>query len=146
MKHMTDKELVSKQHIESLTKADWQPLFDLIPEMENTESFGTWKGGDTDENGAINLMYPWEGPIVHTFLELVYKMGIIVNFDWGAWDEGREMANTEHFDFDTVDVFTKCKIITAIARNDRFCSGALLDAFESGIILVLLKSIRRQVG
>jgi hypothetical protein len=143
---MTEHELASKKHIESLTKADWQPLFDLIPEMERAESFGTWEGGGTDENGVINLPYPLEDAVVHSFLELVYKMGIIVSFNWGAWDEGREMANTENFDFDTVDVFTKCKIITAIARNDRFCVGALLDAFESGIILVLLKSIQRQVG
>jgi hypothetical protein len=143
---MTDHELASKQHIESLTKADWQPLFDLIPEMEKTESFGTWEGGGTDENSAIHLLYAVAEPVIGAFRELIYKMGIVVSFDWAAWDEGREMANTEHFDFDTVDVFTKCKLITAIARSDRFCEGALLDAFESGVILVLLKSIQRQVG
>ncbi len=56
------------------------------------------------------------------------------------------MANDKNFDFDSVDIPTKCKLITAIVRNDRFCEGALVSAFESGLILKILKSIKRQLG
>jgi hypothetical protein len=35
------------------------------------------------------------------------------------------MADDENFDFDTVDISVKCKLITAIMCNDRFCEGAL---------------------
>jgi hypothetical protein len=56
------------------------------------------------------------------------------------------MAGDENFDFDTVDLLTKCKLITAIVRNDRFCEGALVSAFNSGLILRILKSIKKDVS
>ena len=49
------------------------------------------------------------------------------------------------FDFDTVDILTICQLFTAIVRSDRFCEGALDSAFESGIVLKLLKSLQKQL-
>jgi len=56
------------------------------------------------------------------------------------------MASDESFDFDTVDLETKCKLITAVVRNDRFCEGTLLSAFKSGFVLKILKSIEKEVS
>jgi hypothetical protein len=56
------------------------------------------------------------------------------------------MVSDENFDYDSIDIPTKCKIITAIVRNDRFCSGRLIEAFESGMMLRVLKSIKRELG
>ena len=56
------------------------------------------------------------------------------------------MARDENFDFDSTDLITKCKLITAIVRNDRFCEGALVAAFESGLILKILKSMEKEVS
>jgi len=84
-------------------------------------------------------------PIVSQFVEIVYSLPIIISFDWGAWEKGRKIASDENFDFDTLDVPTKCKLITVIVRNDRFCECALVSAFESGMILKILKSIEKQV-
>jgi hypothetical protein len=42
-------------------------------------------------------------------------------------------------------VLTKCKLITAIVRNDRFCDGALIQAFECGLMLRIIKTIKKQV-
>lgn len=56
------------------------------------------------------------------------------------------MAGDESFDFDSADLIKKCKLITAIVRNDRFCEGALVSAFESGLILKILKSIEKTVN
>lgn len=55
------------------------------------------------------------------------------------------MARNEGFDFDTIDLPTTCKLITAIVRNDRFCEGALDSAFESGFMLRILKSMEKQI-
>ena len=85
-----------------------------------------------------------EGRVIDKFIDIVYNMPIIISFKWYEWDEGRKMGKSG-FDFDSVDIPTKCKLITAIVRNDRFCDGALVSAFESGIILKILKSIERQV-
>ena len=102
-------------------------------------------GGEKDDKGTIRLPYCIEAPIVSRFLEIVYSLPIMINFDWGAWEEGRKIASDENFDFDTLDISTKCKLITAIVRNDRFCEGALVSAFESGLILRILKSIEKQI-
>jgi hypothetical protein len=120
--------------IEGLTRQDWQPLLDMIPEIESTSEFREWSG-----------MYSYPAPIVDHFLKVVYAIPIIVDFDWASWDEGREKGRDPEFDFDSVDLLTKCKLITAIVRNDRFCEGALASAFESGLILKVLKSIQKTV-
>ena len=76
-------------------------------------------------------------------MHIVYRLPIIIGFDWGAWEAGK--TSYDDFDLDTLDLPAKCKLITAIVRNDRFCEGALVSAFESGLILRILKSIEKQI-
>lgn len=135
-----------KDKIEGLTRQDWSPLLALIPKIENTSKFGEWSGGDADEEGVIQFPYCKPLPIVSQFLKVVYAIPIIMDFDWGSWDVGRKMASDDNFNFDSTDLHTKCKLITAIVRNDRFCEGALVSAFESGLILKILKSIEKTVN
>jgi len=59
---------------------------------------------------------------------------------------GRNIARDNNIDFDTIDLLNKCKLITAIVRNNRFCEGALVSAFESGLILKILKSIEKEIS
>ncbi|HOT90863.1 MAG TPA: DUF6508 domain-containing protein [Anaerolineae bacterium] len=134
-----------RARINDLTQEDWQPLLALIPEIENTSKFGEWKGGKKDPDGSITMPWCETAPIVQKFLDAVYFIPVIISFDWGSWEEGRRIASNVDFDFDTLDIVTKCKLITAIVRNDRFCEGALVSAFESGLILKILKSIEKEV-
>ena len=130
--------------LNSYSENEWKPLLGLIPEIEGTKNYGEMAGGVT-ENGITTLPYSDHGEVVLRFLKAVYDIPIIINFDWGSWDEGRKIASDEGFDFDTIDIPTKCKLITAFVRNDRFCDGALLEVFHSGLILKILKSIRKQL-
>ena len=92
-------------------------------------------------------MNPYEEhPIVQQFRDVVYSIPIMIDFNWGTWDEGRAIVSDDNFDYDTIDIPTKCKIITAIVRNDRFCSGRLIEAFESGMMMKVLKSIQSELG
>jgi hypothetical protein len=75
-------------------------------------------GGEKDDKGILQIPYYIEAPIVSKFLEIVYSLPIIIGFNWWAWDEGREIASDENFDFDKLDIPTKCKLITAVVRND----------------------------
>ena len=133
--------------INSYTGQDWKPLLDLIPKIEAVEKFG-------DDSEAMKLleqgifsMYPYvEHEILEEFRDVIYSIPIVIDFNWGAWDEGREMVSDNNFNYDSIDIPTKCQIITAIVRNDRFCSGRLVDAFETGMMLKVLKSIQRQLG
>jgi hypothetical protein len=134
-----------RQKILSYTRKDWQPLLNLIPEIEEALSFGEKGGGKRDEDGVMQLPFVIPAYVVTQFVDIVYEMPLMVSFDWPSWDEGREMLHDPGFDFDSIDIPTKCKLITAIIRNDRFADGALVRAFESGLILEILKSIQRQL-
>lgn len=131
--------------INAYTVRDWQPLFALINKIETTSSFGEWPEL-VEKDGIAQLTQCQPAPIVSEFLGTVYSIPIAICFDWGDWDEGRKIASDHNFDFDTIDLVAKCKLITAIVRNDRFCEGALVSAFESGLILKILKSIEKTVN
>ena len=139
--HLTEDNYIEK--INLYTESDWKPIFDLIPSIENTEVFGKWAGGEKNKDRVFSMPYMDLNETVGEFLKLVYNIPIIISYDWGSWDEGRRIAGDAYFDFDTIDIPVKCKIITAIVRNDRYCEGALVSAFESGLILKILKSVER---
>ena len=140
------KETDYREKINSYTEQDWKPLLDLIPEIEKVDKFG-------DDTEAMRLldkgilsMYPYvEHKIVEKFRQAFIYISIMIDFNWSEWDEGREMVSDEDFDYDSIDIPTKCKIISAILRNDHFCSGRLVDAFETGMMMKVLKSIRKQL-
>ncbi len=123
----------------------WKPLLDLIPIIEQTQTFGTEAGGEINADGTITMSYFVKEPVVSKFFDLVYSIPLIINFDWGTWYNKRKSLEKNDFDFDTIDIPTKCQLLTVIVRSDRFCEGALVDAFESGIILKILKSIKKQL-
>jgi len=134
-----------KEQIHAFTQQDWQPLIELIPKVESTLKLGEWASAEKNEEETIQFPDCIEETIVSQFLDIVYRLPIIISFDWGAWEEGREIASNDDFDHDTLDLPTKCKLITAIVRNNRFCDGVLVSAFESGLILRILKSIEKQI-
>ena len=134
-----------REIIESYSEQDWKPLFDLIPEIEKTSNFGEIVEGERGTTGIIQMPYYKESSIITLFLKIAYELPFIISFDWGSWDEGRNIAQNEDFDFDTIDIPTKCKLITAIVRNDRFCEGTLISAFNSGLILKIIRSIRNSI-
>lgn len=141
--------LTEKNHIaviNSYSKQHWQPLLDLIPEIENTTVFEEVHFKHNAEEDIIELISVTRAGIVDHFHKLVYEIPIIIEFSWSSWTEGRNILANENFDFDTIDIPVKCKLITAIVRNNRFCDGALASAFESGKILKILKSIRNQIS
>ena len=134
-----------KEKTDSMSHEDWKPLLDLIPVIEETETFTEPRAVSYTDDDILLYKPPKEAPVIYTFLEVVYQIPIIIDFGWAQWDEGRELADNPDTDYDSIDIPTKCKLITAFVRNDRFCDGALASRFEDGTILRILKSIRNQV-
>ncbi len=132
--------------IQSYPKTKWQPLLDLISGIESQTKFGEIAGGNNDENNIMQMPYWEESPLVLEFRKVISELPIIVNFDWSNWKEGRIMMTDKNFDFDSVSIPIKCKLITAIIRSDRFSEGALVASFGSGLILKILKSIQKQLN
>ena len=144
-------ELNEKNYIERinrLSNEDWEPLLRLIPEIEKITKFGKWQGGgegDGTTESPYTMPYHVEAPIVRKFVGIAYKIPIMVVFSWGNWSKLNTFLKDKSFNFDTIDIPTKCKIITAIIRADRFCDGATSGEFESGVVLRVLKSIKQQL-
>jgi hypothetical protein len=141
--------LKDKDHIEkinSMTRESWEPLLALIPTIEKTEKFqGDVQFIENDDEIIFNLCQTDEAEIVDKFRQAAYEIRIVIDFNWPAWKEGEEIVSNTNFDYDSIDIPTKCKIITAILRNDRFCEGVLASYFDSGLILKVLKSIQKQL-
>ena len=80
---------------------------------------------------------------ISDFVRLAYADGwMMLDFDWSAWEEGREMAGSPEriaeCDLDTIH-----KLITALVRNDRFCEGALASVWQHGSIKAILLRIKQ---
>jgi len=96
-------------------------------------SWGKTQGGETDENGVIEMPYWVSDPLIIEFVAFFYGNEFIVNFKWSEWDEGHDWyKNSDESKYDALDVPTTLKLLTAVIRNDRFSDGALVGAFESG--------------
>jgi len=130
------------QYLESLKPKDWQPLLDLISEIEKTQVFGEEKGGVEIKPGLYTLPYWDHVPVISKFIDLAYHLRIVIDFDWPNWDKGRELASPDNTELDSIDLLTACMLFTALIRNDRFCDGALVTSFESGLILRILNRIK----
>ncbi len=142
---MHNKETDFERKINSLKRSDFKPLLDLIPKIQATSCFGELKSDNKDKDGSICMPYYEENVVVDLFRSVAYDIPIIIPFDWGKWEKGREIINNPYFDSQTIDITTICRTITMIVRSDRFCEGALISAFKSGIILKLLVSIENQL-
>ncbi len=131
--------------INSLSKSHWQPLLDLIPEIKAKGNFSIAPKIEEDKNGVLIVPCFSAAAVVGKFHYTFEELGFMVSFDWGSWKEGREILEGKTFNFDSIDIPTKCKLISMIIRNDRFCDGYLVSTFESGLILKVLESIERQL-
>lgn len=131
--------------INAFTETNWKPLIDLIPTIEETSTFGEWEAGKRIGSNVSTMPYWNNSEIVNKFVKIAYDIPIVIDFDWMSWEEGAKMINDESFDFDVCDMPTKCQLITAMIRSDRFCDGALVGYFKSGQVLKILESIEEEI-
>ena len=131
------------KQLNSLSKDDWAKLFNLIPKIEEADNFGTLTGGNEIFPGTFE-MPSWEGTdIIREFVNIVNELKLEIDFDWMAWAEGKTMLDNKNQDFDCLDLLSLCKLLTRIIRAERFNDGYLVDNFENGNILKILKAIKR---
>lgn len=131
--------------INKISKDDWNELFKLIPEIENTTVFGELKVNEKTSEGVSIFPYMISSDIVSKFHDVVYKKNIEIVFDWGNWKKGQDILENELSDFSKLDLITLVKLITTIVRNDRFSTGYLVSKFEDGTILKIIKRIKNLV-
>jgi len=80
--------------------------------------------------------YAVYSPEAHRFMEAVSELRWVQPFDWPAWmdtDEARALERLEGLASATPEQLSR--VLTVLARQDRFVEGTLGSAFRSGYLL-----------
>ena len=130
-------------HINNLSHKDWQKLFSLIPKIQRTKKFVLGGGFTENKNDPGNFMITpiIEAKIVHEFQDVMIDLGLIIDFNWGSWNEGKEIADRGNYE--NIDTVTLLKLLTAFIRNNRFCDGVLASKFEDRTIENILIQLKK---
>ncbi len=138
-------------HLNAYTILDWKPLLDFIPIFESHRRLVMDANDDEEFLGEYGTFYyPVPSDVIFKFQRVVTLISIIVDFDWKGWTEGWDIILEDHhkidFDFDSIDIPTKCKIITAIVEYEKINKcGIIQELFKNGFIFLLLISLKRQL-
>ena len=128
-------------HLSKLKPEDWNKLFNLIPEMEATKKFGELIIDQKGKDGVFQFPYYVNDEVVDRFIDIAYKLGIVPDFDWMDWKEGKKFLNNPKHDFTKLDAITLCKLLTVIIRADRFNEGFLVQNFQNGVIPNIINAL-----
>ena len=103
---------------------------------------GLWSEDRSIKKGDEILYIPWTAPITYEAMKFLYDNNLIISFNWADWDDGRDFfKNKNQNKYDNLDKESVLKLLTAVARNDRFCDGAWAGLFESGDAHKLFKRL-----
>ncbi|MFL1462624.1 DUF6508 domain-containing protein [Roseococcus sp. DSY-14] len=81
-------------------------------------------------------------PVVEDLVQAAYADGwVMMNFDWVRWFETPEAAalRDDEAALARASRLRLAKLLTTVIRQDRFVEGALLAAFESGLMLRIIR-------
>lgn len=133
---MTDKESAQQaiDAFNNLSDEDTAKLKDLNTRIQNHKGkWGTRMGGEEIAEGTIEEPWVQSDPLIYEFMDFVYEKDLPIAFSWTEWDEGSELfASEDPTKYDNVDLETALKLIYVASRKERFASGTLAWAFESG--------------
>lgn len=126
-----------------MTEDGLRQLANFLQEFERPGfKAGEWAGGEEIEPNVLSMPFIDYGDVVSSFIDAAYLHGWIVNdFDWGEWSNSAE-AKRLHGDESAVadaTVEQLRRLLTLHIRQDRFSEGALLKAFESGLMLRIVR-------
>ena len=127
-----------------------QALAAFLPELRRPGfTAGEVQGGDESEPGVFRMPFVSYDRAVDSFVEAAYQHSwILRDFDWPAWAQSAE-AQSLRDDEAAIGVATAeqlARLLTVCIRQDRFVDGALLAAFQSGLILRIVERAAALAG
>jgi hypothetical protein len=103
-------------------------------------SAGTWRGGEEDADGVIHMPWFELSDDARAFVAELGRGGWVYAFDWRAWeDEARRLMEPDGLEH--ADVEDLRRLFTTLVRSDRFVEGQLAWAFESGLVVRILRRL-----
>ena len=127
---------------------DFRPLL-LAAMLEQLEapdvSFGDWRGGETEPDGSMQMPWFEYSPLADRYMRAVGGGGfILTDFDWMRWLEtpATQELREDPGRVESASLLELAQLLTAIHRGDRFMEGNIAGAFESGLIVRIVRRIR----
>ena len=134
-----------KSNEDLVTPIPWEGVRWVVEHLEEFELtdtvFGRWEGGETAPDGPFILPIWIPSDSMRDFIQGLYDRGLMMNFDWTAWEYGRDLAG----DFDRIarsNAQTCLKLLTAHVRSDRFVEGHLAAELKGGGITAILRRLK----
>ena len=121
-------------------------MYDLtieaINELKNIlEKINNFKGKWINIENS-DMFYADTHEYAYEAMSFLYKYKLIINFDWMSWKEGSEFFESDKPNkYDNLDRKLILKLLSAMARNDRFCTGAWGSIFIRGEAQILFKKL-----
>ncbi len=101
------------------------------------------------EDGVMQMPYVEYSETVSAFTEAAYAEGLVLHdLDWSTWAGSGEAVRLR----DDPSALARAtpdqlmRLLTACIRQDRFVDGAILDAFETGLIPRIIQRASDIVG
>lgn len=99
---------------------------------DHTGPWQEWTPASPEPDGVISLGYPTMAEPAKEAWDFLYEHGMIV-FDWPNWQAGSDLYDSLTPErVSTLDRETTLMLLSALAREERFCDGAWASMFESG--------------
>lgn len=130
---MEDAEPAYASRLAQLSDGDWLVLDEALRRVDSAASFGNWTDSIQQDDGSWLMPYATLSAECENFLRTLAGMGLHIPFDWTAWEHGRALAEVP-MRLDHATPAEAAMVIFGIWRSDRFVEGALLDAFENGLL------------
>lgn len=106
---------------------------------------GKWVAAKEVLPGVSTMPHYSMSDEANRMMKLLYELNLIVAFEWMEWEEGSALLSGD--DLEKLSGLPAHKIVgllTALARNDRFCDGAWGSAVEKGKVAKLLNELEKQ--
>lgn len=122
---------------------DLRELARFLPVFESPDfKAGEMVGAKEAEPGIATMPYVRYGDIAMEFVRAANRHGWVVpGFDWGEWKQSAEAKALRDDDARLAHATPEqlARLLTVVIRQERFAEGVLLDAFESGMILRIVR-------
>lgn len=120
-----------------------EALARFLPQFEAPGfTAGEFVGGEKVESRVFRMPFVTYSDAVSEFIQAAYANELVLrDFDWPIWAQTAEAAalRDDRAQLAEASPDQLKRLLTICIRQDRFVEGALLSAFESGLILNIVR-------
>lgn len=120
-----------------------EALAAFLPLFEQPDfKFGEWYGPPRKDPGVIMMGGYLPSDTALSFIQMAYETGwILRDFDWPSWAGSDEAIRLRDDPATQAAAIPDqlAQLLTVLIRQDRFVEGSLGGAYESGLLVAILR-------